>query len=57
MSNGAVVSVLEPCEREKAIVARVSEIDGFLWNLRERIRSGDLIANDDVFPEEVGVPA
>jgi hypothetical protein len=49
--------VLEPHEREKAIIARVSAIDGLLWNLRERIRAGDLIGEDDTYEEEVGVAA
>jgi ABC-type lipoprotein export system ATPase subunit len=57
MSNGAVVKVLEPREREKATIARVSEIDDLLWDLRERIRSGDLIGEEDAIDEEIGVPA
>lgn len=57
MSNGAVLKVLEPCEREKAIITRVSEIDALLWNLRERIRAGDLIVEDDTFAGGVEVPA
>jgi hypothetical protein len=57
MSNGAVVKVLEPREREKATIARVSEIDALLWDLRERIRSGDLIGEEDATDEEIGVPA
>jgi len=57
MSGGAVATVLEPGERERATIARISEIDGLLWNLRERIRSGDLIDEEDEVAEEIGVPA
>jgi hypothetical protein len=35
----------------------VSEIDELLWNLRERIRSGDLIGEEESMDEEIGVPA
>jgi ABC-type lipoprotein export system ATPase subunit len=58
MSNGAVVKVLEPRERERATIERIAEIDDLLWDLRERIRSGDLIGdNGGVIENEIGVPA
>ena len=56
MQNGAVVNVLEPCGREKNVMARVSGIDYFLWNLRERIRAGDLISEEHVVHRGIGVP-
>jgi len=57
MSNGAVVKVLEPHDRERATIARVSEIDDLLWGLRERIRSGELIGEEDAIDEKIWVPA
>jgi ABC-type lipoprotein export system ATPase subunit len=57
MRNGAVATVLKPGRREKAVVARVSEVDALLWNLRERIRSGELIEDEGAFEELIGVPA
>jgi len=57
MSDGAVVKVLEPRERERATIARVSEIDKLLCDLRERIRSGDLIGEEETIDEEIEVPA
>ncbi|MGZ4923154.1 MAG: ATP-binding cassette domain-containing protein [Halobacteriota archaeon] len=55
MQNGAVVNVLEPGEQEKRIIARVSGIDAFIQALRERIRAGEVISDDDLVDEKVGV--
>ncbi|MGZ7114980.1 MAG: ATP-binding cassette domain-containing protein [Halobacteriota archaeon] len=57
MQNGAVVNVLEPGEQEKRIIARVSGIDAFIQALRERIRAGEVISDDDLADEGVGVLA
>jgi len=43
MRNGAVESILEPEGREKRILARISELDGFLSRMREKIRAGELL--------------
>ncbi|MGZ4905762.1 MAG: ATP-binding cassette domain-containing protein [Halobacteriota archaeon] len=57
MQNGAVVNVLEPCEREQRMIARVAGIDAFIQDLRERIRAGDLICDDDLTDERLEVLA
>jgi len=57
MSNGAVVKVLKPGTEEQKMIARVSDIDSFLWNLRERIRAGDLIGDEESIREEIGALA
>ncbi|WML66735.1 MAG: hypothetical protein METHP_00188 [Methanoregula sp. SKADARSKE-2] len=44
MKNGAVECVLEPQGRESAILSKLSDMDSFLWNIREKIRSGEVIA-------------
>jgi ABC-type lipoprotein export system ATPase subunit len=41
MRNGAVTAVITPKEAEKEIVEKVSEIDLFLLDLREKIRYGE----------------
>jgi ABC-type lipoprotein export system ATPase subunit len=61
MKNGAVSAVLEPKGRESGIIATVTGMDGTLWDLRERIRAGDLIP-DRLTPakttaKKTGVPA
>ena len=43
MRNGAVESILELEGREKRILARISELDGFLSRMREKIRAGELL--------------
>lgn len=48
MQNGAVAAVLEPKDKEKQIISRVSEADSFLWDLREKIRGGALLADPDL---------
>jgi ABC-type lipoprotein export system ATPase subunit len=50
MRNGAVASVLEPGEREREIIAKVSGIDSFLIDLREKIRNGDLLGESTESP-------
>jgi ABC-type lipoprotein export system ATPase subunit len=56
MQNGAIVNVLEPNGREREMMARVSGVDYFLWNLRERIRAGDLISEEYAFRKRIEVP-
>jgi ABC-type lipoprotein export system ATPase subunit len=60
MKNGAVAGVLEPGKRERNIVGTVSGMDAFLWDLRERIRGGELIGDPEKAPanqKKPGVPA
>lgn len=60
MKNGAVAGVLEPGKRERNIVGTVSGMDAFLWDLRERIRGGELIGDPEPAPatrKKAGVPA
>jgi len=60
MKNGAVSGVLEPGNRERDIVGTVSGMDAFLWDLRERIRGGELIGDPEKAPvhqKKPGVPA
>jgi len=46
MRNGAVVAVLEPDGQEREMIGRLSGIEAFLRDLRDRIRSGALV-NDE----------
>ncbi len=57
MRHGAVVDVLEPGEQEQRMIARVAGIDAFIQDLRERIRAGDLICDEDPIHEGIEVPA
>jgi ABC-type Fe3+/spermidine/putrescine transport system ATPase subunit len=50
MKNGAVEKILEPKEREKETLARISEMDGFLSLMREKIRAGDLLDREVPVP-------
>jgi len=43
MRNGAVETILEPDGREKKILSRISDMDGFLSRMREKIRAGELL--------------
>ncbi|MDD5187243.1 MAG: ATP-binding cassette domain-containing protein [Methanoregula sp.] len=43
MRNGAVETILTPDGREKKILARISEMDGFFSRMREKIRAGELL--------------
>ncbi|HVP97120.1 ATP-binding cassette domain-containing protein [Methanoregula sp.] len=60
MKNGAVFAVLEPDGSEGEIIGTVSGMDSFLWQLREKIRSGDLVGNRKGIrsaPKKTGIPA
>ncbi len=57
MRNGAVVTVLEPGERERRMITRVAGIDAFIQALRERIRAGDLICDEEPTDERAEVLA
>ncbi|MGA2161731.1 MAG: ATP-binding cassette domain-containing protein [Methanoregula sp.] len=60
MKNGAVADVLEPGNRERDIIGTVSGMDAFLWDLREKIRGGELIGDPDTasaMQKKTGVPA
>ncbi|MGA2917290.1 ATP-binding cassette domain-containing protein [Methanoregula sp.] len=61
MKNGAVSAVLEPKGRESGIIATVTGMDTSLWDLRERIRAGELISDRQptakTTAKKAGVPA
>jgi ABC-type lipoprotein export system ATPase subunit len=61
MKNGAVSAVLEPKGRESGIIATVTSMDASLWDLRERIRAGELIPDrqsiSKTTTKKTGVPA
>ena len=60
MKNGAVTAVLEPDGSECDIIGTVSGMDAFLWDLREKIRSGELVSNSEktqVAPKKTGITA
>ena len=60
MKNGAVSAVLEPKGRESGIISTVTGMDATLWDLRERIRAGDLIPDRHIpskTTKKTGVPA
>ena len=60
MKNGAVAGVLEPGDRERAILQTVTGMDAFLWELREKIRGGELISDPveaQSTRKKAGVPA
>jgi ABC-type lipoprotein export system ATPase subunit len=57
MKNGAVSAVLEPKGRESGIIATVTDMDSSLWDLREKIRAGDMIPDRQSSLKKTGVPA
>lgn len=57
MKNGGVAAVLEPAGREHEILATLSTMDGFLWDLREKIRGGDMFGSEPKPIKKVRVPA
>lgn len=57
MKNGAVSAVIEPKGREKEIVATVTGMDASLWDLREKIRAGELFPDRQTSAKKTGVPA
>ncbi|MGB9246430.1 MAG: ABC transporter ATP-binding protein, partial [Methanoregula sp.] len=60
MKNGAVTAVLEPDGSECDIIGTVSGMDAFLWDLREKIRSGELVSNPEktqAAPKKTGITA
>ena len=48
MKNGAVSAVLEPKGRESGIISTVTGMDATLWDLREKIRAGELIQDRQI---------
>ena len=57
MRNGAVVAVLEPDGEERGMIGRLSGIEAFLRDLRDRIRSGELISDGSRVREELSALA
>jgi ABC-type lipoprotein export system ATPase subunit len=57
MKNGGVAAVIEPDGREHEILAKISSMDDFLWELREKIRSGEMIGGRSLPSRKPGVPA
>ncbi|HUH78967.1 MAG TPA: ATP-binding cassette domain-containing protein [Methanoregula sp.] len=57
MKHGAVTSVLEPKDAEKEMVAHITGIDAFMFDLREKIRAGDLIGGAAPPKKPAVVPA
>jgi ABC-type lipoprotein export system ATPase subunit len=60
MKNGAVAAVLEPDGSERDIIGTVSGMDAFLWDLREKIRTGGIVGNAGktrAAPRKTGIPA
>jgi hypothetical protein len=57
MKNGAVSAVLEPNGSERGIIETVSGMDSRLWELRERIRNGEMIPDRQSSVKMVGVRA
>ena len=53
MRNGAVVAVLEPDGQERGTIGRLAGIEAFLRDLRDRIRSGELIGDGSRVREEL----
>lgn len=60
MKNGAVSAVLEPGGSEREIVGTVTDMDAFLWDLREKIRNGEMVATAETLaadPKKEGIVA
>jgi len=61
MKNGAVSAVLEPGGRESGIIAAVTGMDAIFWDLRQRIRAGEMIPDRQpatkTTAKKTGVPA
>jgi ABC-type lipoprotein export system ATPase subunit len=47
MKNGAVSRVIEPEGKESLMISHMEGIDAFLWDLREKIRSGEIIGDKE----------
>jgi ABC-type lipoprotein export system ATPase subunit len=45
MKNGSVSRVIEPQGKECSMISHMEGIEAFLWNIREKIRSGELIGD------------
>ena len=57
MKNGAVSAVLEPNGSERGIIETVTGMDARLWELRERIRNGEMIPDRQSSMKMIGVRA
>jgi ABC-type lipoprotein export system ATPase subunit len=60
MKNGAVSAVIEPDGSEREVISTVAGMDAYLWDLREKIRGGELIDDPKKAPvatRKAGVPA
>jgi len=57
MKNGAVSAVLEPDGSEHGIIETVTGMDARLWDLRERIRNGEMIPDRQSPAKTPGVRA
>ena len=57
MKNGEVSAVIEPRGRESEIITTVTGMDASLWDLREKIRGGELIPDRNAATKKTGVPA
>jgi ABC-type lipoprotein export system ATPase subunit len=53
MRNGAVVAVLEPDGQEHDMIGRLSGIEAFLRDVRDRIRSGALVGDESRVLEDL----
>ena len=57
MKNGAVSALLEPDGSERGIIETVTGMDARLWDLRERIRNGEIIPDRQSPVKTMGVRA
>ncbi len=56
MKHGAVVSVLTPLDKERGVISRISTMDAFLQEIREKIRAGALM-EEKILEEKAAIPA
>ena len=57
MQNGAVTQVIDPTGGEYELISRLAEIDSFLTEMRDRVRSGEIFTPKQVPVSGQGVPA
>ena len=60
MKNGAVSAVLEPDGSEREVIGTVTDMDAFLWDLREKIRNGEIVGTSETLaadPKKEGIVA
>jgi ABC-type lipoprotein export system ATPase subunit len=57
MKNGAVREVIQPSNSEQSLVRELREMDQFISEIREKVRSGERFSDNMVISTKIQVPA